>query len=232
MFSFLRRDDSPPARFADPCLHFAVLQAAWDARLLPQFDVQKYYREVVGQPWDSEREGVSVDPRVHDALFATPIPARVAARIEQLQWDGGMEIQHMVFLYWDGEDSIFDVRSLQGIEALAGLRTLSLSVARLTDVAPLAALRKLRSFSLGVGEFQMIIGPGNRSAAIQPGPEASIADLAPLLRLPALRTLRIGAHYLPTEANRKVLETLAARGVYAPTREEAIAQADKRLGLG
>lgn len=232
MFSFFRRDDSPPAAFADPCLHFAVLQASWDARLLPQFDVQKHYREGVGEPWDSEKQGTSVDPRVHDALFATPIPARVAARIERLQWDGGMEIQHMVFLYWDGEDSTFDIRSLQGIEALAGLRTLSLSVAKLTDVAPLAKLKKLRSFTLGVGEFQMIIGRDKRSAVVEPEADACIADLSPLLQLPALRTLRIGAHYLPTEGNRKVLETLAARGAYAPIREDAIAQADKRLGLG
>jgi hypothetical protein len=231
MFGLFRRDGSPPARFVDPCLHFAVLQAAWDARLLPQFDVAKHYRDVVGQPWSAEREGAAVDPRVHDALVATPIPARVAARIEQLHWDGGMEIQHMVFHYWDGEDSIFDIRSLQGIEALTGLRTLSLSVARLTDAAPLVPLRKLRTFTLGVGEFQMIVR-NNRSDAIQPEVDACIADLSPLLKLPALRALRIGGHYLPTEANRKVLETLAARGVYAPTREEAIAQADKRLGLG
>ena len=83
--------------------------------------------------------------------------------------------------------------SLDGIECLPALRELDLRHNNLTDLAPLAALRKPERLDLSYNS-------------------PALADLTPLLALPALSRLDVGASLycgVPHEA----LATLRSRGV-------------------
>ncbi|WP_339998185.1 DUF6892 domain-containing protein [Priestia aryabhattai] len=44
-------------------------------------------------------------------------------KIESLCFDGGNEIYHILKPDWDGEDSLFDVRSVEGFQNLTNLKT-------------------------------------------------------------------------------------------------------------
>lgn len=44
-------------------------------------------------------------------------------KIECLCFDGGNEIYHILKPDWDGEDSLFDVRSVEGFQNLTNLKT-------------------------------------------------------------------------------------------------------------
>lgn len=44
-------------------------------------------------------------------------------KIESLCFDGGNEIYHMLKPDWDGEDSLFDVQSVEGFQNLPNLKT-------------------------------------------------------------------------------------------------------------
>ena len=44
-------------------------------------------------------------------------------KVENLCFDGGLEIYHMVSPDWDGEDDLFDIHSIKGIEYLSNLKS-------------------------------------------------------------------------------------------------------------
>ena len=80
MFSFFGRKPPPPNGFADPSLRLAVLDAAWKAKLLPEFDKDAFYRDVQKKGWDAQRDGYEVDQDVVAALLAIELPPRVQLR--------------------------------------------------------------------------------------------------------------------------------------------------------
>lgn len=45
-------------------------------------------------------------------------------KVESLCFDGGNEIYHILKPDWDGEDSLFDVQSVEGFQNLTNLKTL------------------------------------------------------------------------------------------------------------
>jgi hypothetical protein len=157
--------------FRDPNLQLAVLDAAWEAGLLPP------YEKAAASP-----DPDAVDEAVRSALLAIELPRSVLESIREIDWGGGKVIQHLVIEMWDGEDDVFNVKDLSGIAACRNLRALSLIA-------------------------------------------ASIADLSPLLDLPALASVKVGAQYADNARNREVLKELQKRGVSAPTREDQAARA-------
>jgi len=44
-------------------------------------------------------------------------------KVECLTFDGGLEIYFLIRPFWDGEDSFFDVKSIEGFEKLKNLKT-------------------------------------------------------------------------------------------------------------
>jgi hypothetical protein len=221
-----------PSGFKDPNLHLAVLEAAWDAKLLPVFDKDVFYRDVLGETWDANRDGEKVDERTRSALLAIPLPPDVLARIETLEWGGGEATQHFVFHSWDGEDETFDVTDLTGIGACANLRQLSLDVAALTDIAPLRELPKLEWFRLNYGGNSVVLEHQGRVSVTEGPAEGELQDLRPLLELKALARLDIGSRYRNDDRNRGVLQELRKRGVQLETREEFAARRVAEAGAG
>lgn len=44
-------------------------------------------------------------------------------KVESLTFDGGLEIYELLLPDWDGEDDVFDIHSIQGIEYLSNLKS-------------------------------------------------------------------------------------------------------------
>jgi hypothetical protein len=205
--------------FKDPNLQLAVLEAAWDAKLLPPFDKDAFYRGVLGETWDANRDGEEVDERTREALLGIALPPEILESIEVMEWGGGEDAQSHILHFWDGEDETFDVTDLDGIGACRSIRDLDLGASHVTDIGPLADLKKLESLELAYSGFSGIVTPGVGVKFFDRRAEDLIGDLTPLLELTALRELRVD--YLDDERNRAVIAALKKRGVNVETREEA-----------
>lgn len=60
---------------------------------------------------------------IRDYLEALTLEMSDLEKIESLCFDGGNEIYHILKPDWDGEDSLFDVRSVEGFQNLTNLKT-------------------------------------------------------------------------------------------------------------
>ncbi len=207
----------------DPNLRLAILGAAWTQGLLARFDRDAFYRDVLREEWRLERQGSSPDERTRAAILAVVPPVDVLRAVRKIDWGGGEEIQHVVFHYWDGEDDLFDVRDLSGIGVCEALRDLHLGCAAVVDIGPLVGLAQLESFKLNYGGYSALVR-GDEVELGVPRPTECIRDLRPLLDLPALAHLDIGAHFVDDARNRDVLRKLKQRGVALCTPEAARAQ--------
>ena len=75
------------------------------------------------------------------------IPKELLATVTSLQPDGGDLIYQAATTEWDGEDEIFDITSIEGIDALANLESFA-PIAMITqkgiDYTPLLGCKKLK----------------------------------------------------------------------------------------
>jgi hypothetical protein len=146
----VRPTKGPATRFAairDPSLRLAVVEVLARARKLSLGDV----------PAASRQTRLNL-PTLR-ALLTLDVPDSALAGITELWWEGGgHKIQHQIWPLWHGEDDTFFVHSLAGIEALTGLKKLTLATD--ADLAPLLQLGALESAFLQVAGGQLV-----RSAA-------------------------------------------------------------------
>jgi len=197
-----------PSHIPDRSLHLLLLDAAWQEGLLPAFDKVAFYRDQLGIAWDFDADYSRVpDNRVMTALLAIPLEAATLTRIASLSWDGANQVCSVIWSQWDGEDPMFDIHSLDGIEVCTGLRKLHFIGAAFRSIEPLRGLIALEHVDIG-------------------HLEEPLADLSPLLGPPALRSVSLNGNYLKTPANTEVLATLQRRGVNTTAREEAKARGD------
>ncbi len=180
------------ATIPDPNLRLTLLNSLWNANLLPAFDKDAFYRDVLHEEWDPAADyNDGVDDRVREHLLATKLPEEALAKLTLVTWDGGNEAFHHIWTNWDGEDDTFSVRDLRGIEACMNLEVLEFTGgAAFGDCAPLAGLAKLRRATLFGGW---------------------ITNARPLLSLPALKKVELVAKDEPSI--RTVLDELRSRGV-------------------
>ncbi len=116
---------STPAPFADPILKLAVI----DLLGLPLPTVECF-------------DEYELDEGNLARVLAIELTQEQLDGIERLHWTGGgYDIQHAVWSQWDGESGEFDIRSLQGIEALRNLKRLEVSPLERLPEEQVAALR-------------------------------------------------------------------------------------------
>src|SRR5438445_10476131 len=115
MLGWLRRKAPSWSDVHDPNLRLAILQATWSQKLLPSFDRDAFYRDVLEEAWDAERFGYAVDARTRDAILATIPPAEVLRAVTEIDWGGRLPVQHLIYQFWDGEQDEFDITDLSGI---------------------------------------------------------------------------------------------------------------------
>lgn len=61
-----------------------------------------------------------------DYLYRYPINADMLSVIEELDFDGGLEIYRYINNQWDGESREFDITSLRDVQKLPNLKKLNL----------------------------------------------------------------------------------------------------------
>ena len=180
------------ANIPDPNLRLTILNSAWEEGLLPPFDKEAFYRDVLQQPYDASADyNHRIDDRVRKHLLSTPLPDEMLAKLKILTWDGGNEVHHHIWADWDGESDEFDVHDLRGVEACKGLEFVQfIAGTAFRDIAPLTGLPKLSEV--------MLLG-------------GRIADAEPLLSVPNLRKVEIAADDSPQ--NQRVFDKLRSNGV-------------------
>ncbi|MFI9586432.1 DUF6892 domain-containing protein [Streptomyces sp. NPDC052236] len=98
----------------------------WDKTLPPVFSLREHMRAHGVNDLDTYVEDNELEYTILDEARAyfqeLNIPAELLATVEELTFDGG----HQVFMecapVWDGEDDLFDVRSLDDLDLLPNLK--------------------------------------------------------------------------------------------------------------
>lgn len=118
--------------------------------------------------------------------------------MEEIEFDGGGTVYEYAWHFWDGEDDLFDVKDLSGIERCPNLKSFSaISMIGKVDVRTLVSFRKLKSLNLSTG----------------------MNHIEALLDLPALKEVRVLNDEIYSEVTtagtptRPIFEALKDRGV-------------------
>ncbi|MFG2622570.1 DUF6892 domain-containing protein [Streptomyces sp. NPDC048507] len=97
-----------------------------DRTLAPAFRLREHMRARGVEDLDAHVEAHDLEYTVLDearAYFeALEIPAALLATVEELAFDGGHQVYMECAPVWDGEDDLFDVRSLADLDLVPNLR--------------------------------------------------------------------------------------------------------------
>ncbi|MET9345951.1 DUF6892 domain-containing protein [Streptomyces termitum] len=123
-----------------------------DEPLLPVYDVHARLAErgiTDAASYALENDLVSeVLPESRAHFEALEIPAELLARVEELCFDAGTDVFHHCAPAWDGEDDLFDVRSLADLDLLPNLREVTFvedGVLAVPDAAEIFAARGIET---------------------------------------------------------------------------------------
>ena len=118
--------------------------------------------------------------------------------VEEIEFDGGGTVYEYAWYFWDGENDVFDVKDLSGLELCANLKSFSaISMVGKIDVRTLVAFPRLQHLRLSTG----------------------IDHIESILDLPALKEVSVLDDYIYDEVTmvgtptRRIFETLKNRGV-------------------
>jgi hypothetical protein len=202
-------------------LQLVVLESLWRAQLLPAQDLDQLRREyppTIDDPDDDDPDYLFNDVLARH-LLARPLPEELLARVERVTPSDDLE--RALYPLWDGEDEVFDIVNLGGIERCTALTDLELDHCDLADLSPLAGLRNLRRLrldgSVKITSLQALRG----LAALE---ELSLRNthltsLAALANFPKLRKVELSWGWEArrtaglVEKSREVLDALRARKV-------------------
>ncbi|MEN3148867.1 hypothetical protein ABCW43_16305 [Neorhizobium sp. IRAMC:178] len=186
------------APFADPNLKLVVLSSLLDAKQIDLGSPEQVATHVLGRAVDLEDEGYEIIPEALDYLVRYPLTDELLASVEEIEFDGGGTVYEYAWYFWDGEDNVFDVKDLSGLELCTNLKSFSaISMIGKIDVRVLAQFQKLEKLRLSTG----------------------IDHIEALLELPALEEVRVLDDDVYNEvttagtSTRRILEALKHRGV-------------------
>jgi hypothetical protein len=113
------------ATFQDFFFKLLVIQKLMytDGTLTPPFRLADHLgvRDAQSHAWDNDRAfTVYEEARAH--FEALEIGDDLLATVDELLIDGGLEVYQECAPVWDGEDDLFDVRSLADLDLLPHLR--------------------------------------------------------------------------------------------------------------
>ncbi|QFT82765.1 hypothetical protein FIU89_19240 [Roseovarius sp. THAF27] len=187
----LQKDHAP---FADPNFKLAVIDALMSNGTLDLGDEWTFQDRLSKGQYDYERDGYTLNRAFLSYFRQYPLTAAHLAAVEELWFDGGLDIYGWIFTFWGGETEDFDIDSLADLALLPNLRVFGFSA--MHDANDLAAY--LRAPKLEVLDLGLIGRPWRNWDA--------------LLQLPKLRKFRYFTTDHAPEAD-EVLATLRARGV-------------------
>ncbi|MCO6406476.1 hypothetical protein GTW10_23665 [Aurantimonas endophytica] len=186
------------APFADPNFKLVVLSSLLDAKALDLGRPEDLAAHVLKRPVDLEEEGYEPFDEVIDYLARYPLPASLLDEAKSIVLDGGNVIYRYPYYFWGGDDDMFDVSSLGGIEQCRNLRSLeAISMIDRLDIQQLAPLSKLEYLSISI-------------------PFDNLGALSNLEGLKRIRLLGDGVFaeaITPEHPTRILFERLKARGI-------------------
>jgi hypothetical protein len=94
-----------------------------DETLTPQFRLAEHLgvRDTQGYAYDHDLAFTVLD-EARAYFEALEISDELLATVDELEMDGGLEVYQECAPVWDGEDDLFDVRSLADLDLLPNLR--------------------------------------------------------------------------------------------------------------
>ncbi|MEO1139641.1 MAG: hypothetical protein AAFW87_09305 [Pseudomonadota bacterium] len=187
----LQKDSAP---FTDQNFKLAVLDALMANGTLDLGDEAAFQAKLTNRRYDYERDGYALNQAFLSYLHLYPLTQTHLAAVEQLYFDGGLDIYAWIYPFWGGDTEDFDIHSMDDIALLPNLRVFEFSsMFGGSDLTPLATARKLEVIGLG-----LVKAPWRNWQA--------------LLQLPNLRKLQFfGTNHTPLAD--PVLTQLKARGV-------------------
>lgn len=132
----------PGAPFKDVNLKLAVLSQLIDVGAIDIGDPQDLYDHVLGRHFDLEGDGYRPVPEARAYLARYPLTPELCAKVTDIEFDGGATAYRYIHYFWDGEDDAFTIRSLDGIEALPNLKSVSIISMLDLDAVDLAPLKR------------------------------------------------------------------------------------------
>ncbi|MCQ1574308.1 hypothetical protein NFO65_26635 [Neorhizobium galegae] len=186
------------APFADANLKLVVLSSLLDAKQIDLGSPEQLATHVLGRAVNLEDEGYEIIPEARDYLERYPLTDERLAAVEEIEFDGGGTVYEYAWYFWDGEDDVFDVKDLSGIELCRNLKSFSaISMIGEVDVRTFLPFPKLESLHLSTG----------------------MNHIEALLDLPALKEVRLLNDEIYKEVTtagtptRRIFQTLKDRGV-------------------
>lgn len=103
-----------------------INELMYNQNVLPAFDLDKFVASYTERAIDVEEEGYDIIPEVAEYFKALEILTGMVKNITELEQDGGDQIYHDIYPFWDGEDDVFDIHSAEDAHLLPNLKKMSL----------------------------------------------------------------------------------------------------------
>ncbi|OHD09569.1 MAG: hypothetical protein A2086_04265 [Spirochaetes bacterium GWD1_27_9] len=94
--------------------------------LIPQFDVYDFAESHTKRKINIEKEGYKIIPEVEKYFQDIDIPKEMLESIKELSQDGGDDIYIHLCPFWDGEDDLFNIKSVDDCSLLPNLKKVTI----------------------------------------------------------------------------------------------------------
>ena len=112
--------------------------------LKPKFDVYDFCNDYAKKEIDPDDYCDKMIPEVKSWFQQLEIPAELAPKVTQLFFDGGNEINMQLIPQWDGEDNLFDIKSIsdEGLVQFPNLKLIDSTVIYISEKAKKKLIEK------------------------------------------------------------------------------------------
>ena len=114
--------------------------------LKPRFDIYTFVK-TIDHPCDIETDGYAVVPEALKWFAALELTPGQLEQVTSLYIEGGSEIYHQIYPFWDGEDDTFDINSFDDVKLLPRLQSIDWNSLVPADID--TAALKSRSIKIG-----------------------------------------------------------------------------------
>lgn len=81
--------------------------------LEPKFDIFEFAESYKKRKIDTDEEGYDIIPEALEYFKNLQLSAELLQKIERLSQDGGDDVYMNIIPYWDGEDDVFNIKSVE-----------------------------------------------------------------------------------------------------------------------
>jgi len=158
------------APFDDANLKFVVLDALLSNGVVDLGTDYEFLSFIFDRTVDPYDLGFGLIQPAYDYLARYPLTKEQLDTVEELYFDGGLEIYSYAWPQWSGESEEFDIQRIDGLSTCRNLRNLGISsMVGHIDVKQLIGLTHLEHLEIGV----------------------SVSNISSLLELPSLKKVEI-----------------------------------------